>query len=80
MSKALQWGGRFGEPPDPSLLAFGSSLEDDLVLAPFDVRCSQAHVAALAGGKIVSQAQARELLDGVLRKIGLPQSRTEVGS
>lgn len=61
MSEALQWGGRFGEPPDPSLLAFGSSLEDDLVLAPFDVRCSQAHVAALAAGKIVSQAQAREL-------------------
>jgi tetraacyldisaccharide 4'-kinase len=29
---------------------------------------------------VFSQAQARELLDGVLRKIGLPQSRTEVGS
>lgn len=29
---------------------------------------------------VFSQAQARELLDGVLRKIAPPQSRTEVGS
>jgi len=65
VSKALQWGGRFNAPPDPSLLAFGSSLEDDLVLAPFDVQCSQAHVTALAGGKIVTQEQARELHDAL---------------
>ena len=38
--------------PDPQLLAFGSSLEEDLVLAPFDVECSLAHVAALVGGGI----------------------------
>jgi len=43
----LQWGGRFAAAPDAALLAFGSSLADDLVLAPFDVRCSRAHVAAL---------------------------------
>src|ERR1700685_4106984 len=51
MTKSLQWGGRFGAPPDAALLAFGSSLDDDLVLAPFDVQTSQAHVDALAGGK-----------------------------
>ncbi|HTW85969.1 MAG TPA: argininosuccinate lyase [Candidatus Sulfotelmatobacter sp.] len=44
---SLQWGGRFASAPDAALLAFGSSLEDDLVLAPFDVRCSLAHVTAL---------------------------------
>ncbi len=58
---SLQWGGRFNAPPDPALLAFGSSLEDDLVLAPFDVRTSQAHVAALAGGAIVDAETAAAL-------------------
>lgn len=61
MTGVLQWGGRFGVPPDRALLAFGSSLEEDLILAPFDVRCSQAHVAALAGGGIIDAAQAGEL-------------------
>ncbi|MGA8662673.1 MAG: argininosuccinate lyase [Candidatus Cybelea sp.] len=58
---ALQWGGRFGAPPDAQLLAFGSSLEEDLVLASFDLECSRGHVEALRGGKIVSEAQAAEL-------------------
>jgi argininosuccinate lyase len=58
---ALQWGGRFSAPPDAQLLAFGSSLEEDLVLAAFDVECSRGHVEALRGGKIVSEAQAAEL-------------------
>lgn len=57
----MQWGGRFGAAPDAQLLAFGSSLEEDLVLAPFDVECSRGHVEALRGGKIVSEAQAAEL-------------------
>jgi len=61
MSKELQWGGRFKEAPDPELIAFGSSLDEDLVLAPFDVACSQAHVAALVGGGIISAAQALDL-------------------
>jgi len=61
MTKALQWGGRFSAPPDAALLAFGSSLDDDLVLAPFDVQTSQAHVAALAGGKIIDAPTASAL-------------------
>lgn len=61
MSGALQWGGRFGAAPDSALLRFGSSLEEDLVLAPFDVRCSQAHVRALAGGGVLGKDQAAEL-------------------
>ena len=44
---ALQWGGRFRTAADPRLIAFGSSLEEDLVLAPFDIACSLAHVEAL---------------------------------
>jgi argininosuccinate lyase len=58
---ALQWGGRFGVAPDAQLLAFGSSIGEDLVLAPFDVECSRGHVEALRGGKIVTEAQAAEL-------------------
>lgn len=58
---ALQWGGRFAGAPDAALIAFGSSLEDDLTLAPFDVRCSRAHVTALAGGGLLSGLAAGEL-------------------
>ncbi|MFZ0032422.1 MAG: hypothetical protein WAK84_11185, partial [Candidatus Cybelea sp.] len=58
---ALQWGGRFTGGPDRTLLAFGSSLEEDLVLAPFDVACSLAHVEALEGGAIVTPAVAQSL-------------------
>jgi argininosuccinate lyase len=64
----LQWGGRFDAAPDAALLAFGSSLNDDLVLAPFDVQCSRGHVAALHGGKLLSDADAdalRSALDTV---------------
>jgi argininosuccinate lyase len=58
---ALQWGGRFAGAPDAALIAFGSSLEDDLVLAPFDVRCSRAHVTALVEGGLLSGVAAGEL-------------------
>jgi argininosuccinate lyase len=58
---ALQWGGRFAAEPNSRLLAFGSSLEEDLVLAPFDVACSIAHVEALRAGGIVGTADAAAL-------------------
>lgn len=61
MKNSLQWGGRFASAPDDALLAFGSSLEDDLVLAPFDVRCSLAHVAALRGGGLLDPSSAEQL-------------------
>jgi argininosuccinate lyase len=54
------------------LLAFGSSLEDDLVLAPFDVACSRAHVTALESGGIIAPASAaalRAALDAVANEI-----------
>ncbi len=64
----LQWGGRFASEPDRALLAFGSSLRDDLAVAPFDVRVSQAHVASLAGGGVISVADAAAL-DAALRTV-----------
>ncbi|MBV8600375.1 MAG: argininosuccinate lyase [Candidatus Eremiobacteraeota bacterium] len=69
----LQWGGRFAQPPDPQLIAFGSSLEDDLVLAPFDVRCSRAHVTAQLEGGVIERPAAEALqaaLDFVADEIG----------
>ena len=59
--QTLQWGGRFAGAPDAALLAFGSSLEEDLVLAPFDIATSRAHVTALESGSILSASRAREL-------------------
>ena len=69
---SLQWGGRFAGAPDPVLIAFGSSLDDDLVLAPFDVRCSKAHVTALQSGGLLDAAKAdalRHALDIVAAEI-----------
>ena len=63
----LQWGGRFSESPDAALLAFGSSLETDLILAPFDVACSRAHVVALARGGTLDAESARKLDDALAR-------------
>jgi argininosuccinate lyase len=69
---ALQWGGRFTGAADRNLLAFGSSLEEDLVLAPFDVKCSLAHVEALEGGAIVTPAIAQSL------RVALRKIETEI--
>jgi argininosuccinate lyase len=68
----LQWGGRFAGAPDAALLAFGSSLEEDLILASFDVATSRAHVAALEAGGILPSATAQALraaLDTVAAEI-----------
>ncbi len=62
---ALQWGGRFSAAANRELLAFGSSLEEDLRLAPFDVACSLGHIEALEGGGIVTPAQAAALRDAL---------------
>ncbi|MBV8581416.1 MAG: argininosuccinate lyase [Candidatus Eremiobacteraeota bacterium] len=62
---SLQWGGRFASAPDAALLTFGSSLEADLALAPYDVRCSRGHVAALESGGIIGASQARALREAL---------------
>ena len=65
MPAELQWGGRFSGSPDAALLAFGSSLEEDLLLASFDVAGSRAHVKALLGGGIIDAARAKALDDAL---------------
>ena len=69
---SLQWGGRFRSAPDPALLAFGSSFEDDLLLARFDLETSRAHVRALTGGEVIAQdtgAKLERALDRVAAEI-----------
>ena len=68
----LQWGGRFASAPEPQLLAFGSSLHDDLILAAFDVQCSHGHVVALESGRLIPASDAAALhaaLDRVASEI-----------
>ena len=68
----LQWGGRLATAPDAALIAFGSSLADDLTLARFDVRCSRGHVASLHGGGLLSDGDAaalRTALDTVAAEV-----------
>jgi argininosuccinate lyase len=62
---ALQWGGRFANAPDATLLRFGSSLEEDFALAAFDVACSLGHVEALRGGGILDERQAAALTEAL---------------
>ncbi len=71
---ALQWGGRFTAGADAELLAFGSSLEEDLVLAPFDVACSLGHVEALQGGEIITASQGASL------RAALGTVKSEIGA
>lgn len=70
MRSQLQWGGRFSVPPDPTLVAFGSSLEDDLVLARFDVEVSRAHVDALAGNGVIDGEIAGSLHEALVYVAG----------
>jgi argininosuccinate lyase len=63
----LQWGGRFSASPDPALVAFGSSLDEDLIVAPFDVKTSQAHVCVLEAAGIVDANIAHALRDALAR-------------
>jgi argininosuccinate lyase len=74
MTSALQWGGRFASKPDAELLAFGSSLEEDLVLAPYDLRCSQAHVTALINGGVIPEGTAAALRGALTQLSGEVQS------
>jgi argininosuccinate lyase len=71
---ALQWGGRFSTAADAALLAFGSSLEEDLVLAPFDLVCSLAHVEALESGGVIDCTRAAAL------RTALRAVEAEIGS
>jgi len=55
----LQWGGRFASEARCDRCSLSvRSLDDDLPLAQFDLRCSRAHVAALEAGGILAAGDA----------------------
>lgn len=63
------WGGRFASPPAAALEALNRSIGVDFELWPYDVRLSQAWVLALREAKILSPAEANQLISG-LEKVG----------
>lgn len=63
------WQGRIATTADPLFESFTSSIAQDVRLAPYDIRVSRAHVAALRAAQIISVHDAA-LLDGALVEIG----------
>lgn len=63
---AKLWGGRFTEQSDTWLNNFGASIFFDYQLAEEDIEGSLAHVKMLAKTKIISEAEAKEISDGLL--------------
>src|SRR5581483_3967576 len=62
-SGGVLWHGRFGEGPSSELLAFSQSLSFDRRLAADDVVGSRAHVRGLVRAGILSDGEAKEILD-----------------
>ncbi len=52
------WQGRMGDPPDEGLLAFTTSMDVDIRLAPEDVAGSRAHVRGLARAGLLTAEEA----------------------
>jgi len=69
---AKPWAGRFGEPTDPLVERFTSSIATDLRMAEQDVRGSIAYVRALRRAGLLSPGEAETLSGGltaVLREL-----------
>src|SRR6476646_5254968 len=61
------WGGRFADGPSAALAALSKSTHFDWVLAPYDVRASQAHARVLHKAGLLSDADLATMLDGLTR-------------
>ncbi len=66
---AKAWGGRFEQATDPRVEKFTESISFDARLAEVDIRGSQAHARMLAKAKILSDAEAGQIIEG-LTEIG----------
>ena len=63
------WAGRFREGPSADTLAFTRSLGFDRRLAPYDVRATSAHAAALRDAGVLTDDEAKEIV-AALEAIG----------
>jgi len=61
----MLWGGRFKKELHPRALKYSSSLSIDIELILEDIEGSKAHAQMLAKIKIISQAEEKELLEGL---------------
>ncbi|MBP1159034.1 argininosuccinate lyase [Rhodococcus sp. PvR044] len=61
------WGGRFASGPAEAMAALSKSTHFDWVLAPYDVRASQAHARVLHKAGLLSDADLATMLDGLTR-------------
>ncbi|MGZ4522753.1 MAG: argininosuccinate lyase [Mycobacteriaceae bacterium] len=63
------WGGRFSSGPAEAMAALSKSTHFDWVLAPYDVRASQAHAKVLHAAGLLTDADLETMLVG-LRQLG----------
>jgi argininosuccinate lyase len=61
------WGGRFASGPAEAMAALSKSTHFDWVLAPYDVRASQAHARVLHAAGLLTDADLATMLDGLRR-------------
>jgi len=61
------WGGRFATGPAEAMAALSRSTHFDWVLAPYDVRASQAHAQVLHGAGLLTDAGLTAMRDGLHR-------------
>ncbi|KZS77489.1 argininosuccinate lyase [Mycobacterium kansasii] len=61
------WGGRFAGGPSDALAALSKSTHFDWVLAPYDIKASQAHTKVLFGAGLLTEEQRDGLLAGLDR-------------
>ncbi|WP_200175263.1 argininosuccinate lyase [Tomitella cavernea] len=59
------WGGRFASGPAEAMAALSKSTHFDWVLAPYDVRASQAHADVLHHAGLLSDADHTEMIRGL---------------
>lgn len=65
MKTNASWGGRFKEGPKEAVAAYTESESYDRALAPQDIRGSQAHARMLGRQGILSEDDAKVLVDGL---------------
>ena len=65
LARKKMWGGRFKKPTNPMVEEFTSSLQVDMVLAPFDITASMAHARMLGKCGIIAKAEADRIVKGL---------------
>lgn len=65
MSKNVSWGGRFDKGPEAAVAAYTESVSFDRALYAHDIAGSKAHATMLARQGVLTEAEARTLVQGL---------------